>query len=126
MSEEICEVVITAPDADWLADFTRKLVQDRLAACGQNVAAIRSLYRWEGEIQDDAEARVALHTRRSLVPAIVERADRDHPYDVPCVIAVPVVDGNTAYVRWVLAETEGPRSADHDRPSPQGDTRSRT
>jgi periplasmic divalent cation tolerance protein len=42
----------------------------------------------------------------SLVPRIVQRADRDHPYDVPCVIALPVAGGNPAYVQWVLAETD--------------------
>jgi periplasmic divalent cation tolerance protein len=105
MNEEVCEVIITGPDAEWLADFTRKLVEDRLAACGQNIAQIRSIYRWEGAIQDDPEARVALHTRRSLIPAVVERAARDHPYDVPCVIAVPVFDGNPSYIRWILDET---------------------
>ncbi|HEV8173504.1 MAG TPA: divalent-cation tolerance protein CutA [Actinoplanes sp.] len=102
---DICEVVITADDAEWLAGFTRRLVEDRLAACGHQIAAIRSIYRWEGTIHDEPEARVALHTRASLVPRIVERADAEHPYDVPCVIALPVVDGNPAYVAWVLKET---------------------
>ena len=102
---EICEVVITAADAEWLAQFTRRLVADRLAACGQQVAAIRSIYRWDGAVQDDSEARVALHTRTALVGAIVERANAEHPYDVPCVIALPVVAANPAYVEWVRAET---------------------
>jgi periplasmic divalent cation tolerance protein len=108
MNTDVCEVVITGPNADWLAGFTRTLVDERLAACGQNIAAIRSIFRWEGASQDDSEARVALHTRTSLVPAIVERADRDHPYDVPCVIALPVVGGNPAYIEWVLSETKEP------------------
>jgi len=102
---EICEVVITGPDAEWLAAFTRALVADRLVACGQNIARVRSVYRWEGAIEDTAEARVALHTRRELVPAIVARADRDHPYDVPCVIALPVIEAAPAYAAWVLAQT---------------------
>jgi periplasmic divalent cation tolerance protein len=106
VEEQICEVVVTGPDAEWLAGFTRSLVQDRLAACGHAVAAVRSIYRWQGVVHDDAEARVALHTRMSLVPRIVQRAERDHPYDVPCVIALPVADGSPGYVRWVLAETE--------------------
>ncbi|MCV2490749.1 divalent-cation tolerance protein CutA [Geodermatophilus sp. YIM 151500] len=103
--EEYCEVVVTADDADWLAGFTRALVGERLAACGHTVAPIRSVYRWEGAVHDEGEARVALHTRRSLVPAIVARADRDHPYDVPCVIAMPLVGGNPAYLAWIAAET---------------------
>ena len=107
MAADICEVVITAADADWLAGFTRRLVEDRLAACGHQVAAIRSVYRWDGAVQDDPEARVALHTRTALVDAIVARANAEHPYDVPCVIALPVVAANPAYAEWVLAETSG-------------------
>ena len=102
---EVCEVVITAGDAGWLVAFTRALVEARLAACGHTIPAIRSVYHWEGAVHDEPEARVGLHTRRSLVPRIVELADADHPYDVPCVIALPIVDGNPAYLRWVLEET---------------------
>jgi periplasmic divalent cation tolerance protein len=102
---EFCEVVVTAADAEWLAGFTRTLVEERLAACGHLIPAIRSVYRWEGAVHDEGEARVGLHTRRSLVPAIVERAQRLHPYDVPCVIALPLVGGNPGYLRWLAEET---------------------
>jgi periplasmic divalent cation tolerance protein len=105
MSTDFCEVVITAEDPAWLADFTRALVGDRLAACGQNIVHIRSIYRWKGEVQDESEARVALHTRASLVPAIVKRANDEHPYDVPCVIALPITDGNPDYLAWLRSET---------------------
>jgi periplasmic divalent cation tolerance protein len=105
---DCCEVVVTAPDPDWLAGFTRRLVEDRLAACGHQIAAIRSIYRWDGAVQDDAEARVALHTRLSLVPSIVERAGAEHPYDVPCVIALPIAAGAPAYLDWIVAETREP------------------
>ena len=108
MNDEICEVVITGPNQDWVATFTRQLVDDHLAACGHTIQMIRSIYRWKDTVHDETEARVALHTRRSLVSAIVERANRDHPYDVPCVIAVPIVDGNGAYIDWVLRETGDP------------------
>jgi periplasmic divalent cation tolerance protein len=106
MTTEVCEVVITAPDAGWLAEFTRQLVEERLAACGHNFESIRSIYRWDGQVHDEREARVALHTRISLVSAIVDRTNKAHPYDVPCVIAVPINKGNPEYVRWILAETE--------------------
>ena len=108
MVEECCEVVVTAQDADWLAGFTRTLVEERLAACGHQLAAIRSVYRWEGAVHDDAEARVALHTRRALVPAVVARTQELHPYDVPCVIALPLVGGDPAYLRWIAEETRSP------------------
>jgi periplasmic divalent cation tolerance protein len=104
--EQIADVSITAESADWLADFTRAIVGDRLAACGNIIPGIRSIYRWEDAIEDDNEALVVLHTRQSLVPAIIERADRDHPYDTPQVLAVPVTDAHPAYRAWILASTQ--------------------
>jgi periplasmic divalent cation tolerance protein len=108
VDEEFCEVVITAAAADWLAGFTRTLVEERLAACGHVIPAIRSVYRWEGAVHDEGEARVALHTRRSLVDAVVARTRQLHPYDVPCVIALPLAGGNPAYLEWLAAETREP------------------
>jgi periplasmic divalent cation tolerance protein len=102
--DEIAEVVITG-DPEWLAGFTRRLVDDRLAACGQQIVEIRSIYRWDGAVHDDPEARVALHTRRALVDRIVERANAEHPYDVPCVLTLPITGGNPAYLDWVRRET---------------------
>jgi periplasmic divalent cation tolerance protein len=105
MDDECCEVVVTAADAEELVDLTRDLVERRLAACGHHVTAIRSVYRWEGKVHDEPEARVALHTRRALVPAIVAHVTAVHPYAVPCVLALPVVDGAPDYLAWVRAET---------------------
>jgi periplasmic divalent cation tolerance protein len=65
-------------------------------------------------IEDDAEALVVLHTRQSLVPAIIERANREHPYDTPQVLAVPVIDANPAYRDWVLASTQDAEHAQTD------------
>lgn len=103
-TEGVCQVVITAPDAAWLADFVRGLVEDRLCACG-HITDIRAIYRWRGSTEDHPEAHVALHTRTVLVPAIVERTNRLHPYEVPCVAAVPIVAVNPAYRQWILDET---------------------
>ena len=102
---ECVEVVITAESAEWLADFTHQLVEDRLVACGHNIAPIRAIYRWEGKVYDETQARVGLHTRASLVPEIIARTDRDHADDVPCVIAMPIVAGHGEYLRWIYAET---------------------
>ena len=108
MDEECCEVVVTAADPEWLAGFTRTLVQERLAACGHLIAPVRAIYRWQGAVHDETEARVALHTRRSLVPAVTERTQELHPYDIPCVIATSLKGGNPDYLSWIVAETRNP------------------
>lgn len=108
VDEDCCEIVITDADPERLVALTRTLVEERLVACGQHVAPIRSVYRWEGAVHDDVEARVALHTRRSLVDAVVTRATELHEYEVPCVLAVPLVGGNPAYLRWVHEQTRAP------------------
>ena len=107
MTEPVCEMVITADDEPWLLSFTRSLVNDRLVACGQLVGPIRSIYRWDNAVQDDAEVRVALHTRESLVPAIIERTRAEHSYEVPCVLVLPVQTGNPDYLAWVVESTSG-------------------
>lgn len=112
MPEEICEVIVTAPDAEWLAEFTRRLVEDRLTACGHLSTPIRSIYRWQDQIDDTTEARVALHTRRSLVSKITERAQAEHPYEVPCVLALDVLDGSADYLQWVRDQTEPSAASD--------------
>jgi len=77
-------------------------------ACGHNIAPIRAIYRWDGRVHDDVQARVGLHTRASLVRDIITRTERDHTDDVPCVIAFPILDGNPDYLQWIVDETTAP------------------
>lgn len=98
-------MVITAPDPEWLAGLTRSLVADRLVAAGHSVATVRSIYRWQGTIDDRSEAQVSLHTRFPLLRAIVERTKADHPYQVPSIVAWPIIDGSPDYLAWIDQET---------------------
>jgi periplasmic divalent cation tolerance protein len=105
LTEPVCEMIITADDEAWLLNFTRSLVDDRLAACGQLIGPIRSIYRWDDGVQEDTEVRVAVHTRESLVPAIIERTRAEHSYEIPCVLSLPVENGNPDYLAWVIEST---------------------
>jgi len=107
--EAICEVIVTGPDPEALAALARTLVDERLCACGQVIPAVRSIYRWEGAVCEETEARVALHTCAGLVDAIVARLAKLHPYEVPCVLALPVADGDRRYLEWVRAEVRRAR-----------------
>jgi periplasmic divalent cation tolerance protein len=105
--EPIVDVHITGPDPEWLAAFTRRLVEDRLAACGSITPGLRSIYRWKGDISDEDEAVVVLHTRASLVPALIERTDAEHPYEVPG-FRYGQLAASPAYHAWVLDCTDEP------------------
>jgi periplasmic divalent cation tolerance protein len=96
-------VLVTTPSADAAAGIARALVEEGLCACGNVLPAIRSIYRWEGEFHDDAEAMLVLKTERRLVPALKERLPAIHPYQVPELLVLPVEDGLGPYLDWVAA-----------------------
>jgi periplasmic divalent cation tolerance protein len=100
------EVVVTARDTGRLAAFTRSLVEDGLVACGQTVAPVQVLSMKAGEVRDETRARVALHTRHSLVSDVVARVERDGD-DVPSVVATRLIDGSTEYLQWIVHQTAG-------------------
>ena len=111
---ELCEVVITAPDPDWLYSFARTLVEDRLAASAHNFTPIRSIYRWQGQVYERAEGRVSVHTSCERVAEIVARARREHPYEVPGVSTRPIIDGNPDYLAWIAKETDTGSGQTHE------------
>jgi periplasmic divalent cation tolerance protein len=99
-------VYITASDKDEAMAIGKALVTDRLAACANVFDGVRSLYRWEGKVQDDQEAVLILKTRAELVDAVTNRVKELHSYNVPCIVSWPIQDGNSEYLSWLHAETE--------------------
>jgi periplasmic divalent cation tolerance protein len=102
---ELCEVVITAPDPDWLKNLSRTLVEQGLCASAHNFAPIQSVYRWRGAIYERTEGRVSLHTRRDRVQEIIALTKHDHPYEVPGISTRTITGGNPDYLAWIVQET---------------------
>lgn len=100
------EIHITAPDRERAELIARALVDERLAACVNIVAGVRSIYRWEGRIQEADEVLCLVKTRPELFAAVRDRVRALHPYDIPEILAFDVVDGSAAYLDW-LAESTG-------------------
>lgn len=98
-------VLVTAPSAAAAARIARALVGERLAACGNVVPRLRSLFRWEGKVQDAVEALLILKTTRRRFPALRARLLALHPYQVPEILALPVEAGNAAYLDWIASST---------------------
>ena len=107
--DDFVVVLVTAPTADEAARIGRALVEERLAACANVVGPIRSIYRWQGAIEDAAEHLVLLKARAADVDALATRVRALHSYDVPEVIALPIRGGSGAYLAW-LAESTGRES----------------
>ena len=100
-------MLATVPDAEVGRRLARSLLQERLIACANLVPGVTSLYRWEGEVQEEDETLVVMKTRSELVPRLIARIPELHPYELPEVLALRVDDGLPAYRRWVLDETGG-------------------
>lgn len=100
MTEAII-VLVTAPSADKAAELARTLVEEQLAVCGNVIPGLRSIYRWEGKVQDEAEALLLLKTQASLFEALRERIVALHPYEVPEVLRLGVEAGHQPYLDWI-------------------------
>lgn len=99
-------VFTTFADEDAAARVVRTLVEERLVACGNLVPQVRSIYRWEGAVEDAREVLVVLKTRKQDWTALVSRLHELHPYDVPECIAVRVAAGAPKYLAWLDAALE--------------------
>jgi periplasmic divalent cation tolerance protein len=101
MSETMV-VLVTAPTADKAAEIARVLVEEKLAACGNVLPGIRSIYRWQGEICDEGEALLLLKVPRKRLQELSDRVVKLHPYEVPEVIGLPIEGGNEKYIDWII------------------------
>ena len=94
--------LITSTDSELSAtSIARALVERSLAGCSQVVGPTTSTYIWEGEVKVAQEWLCLIKTRGDLVEAVVEAVEEIHPYDVPELIAMPVIGGSKAYLHWL-------------------------
>ncbi len=98
-------VYITTPDLDVARRIARTLVEERLAACANILPGVESFYRWQGAVQHDQEVALIVKTRAALLEALMERVVALHPYEVPCVVALPLNQGHEPFLRWIDAAT---------------------
>ncbi len=102
---DIRMLYITAGSRDEAKKIGRALVEGRLAACANVIDGMESVYWWEGKLTEDREAVLIVKTRADLVAAVTARVKALHSYAVPCVVALPILDGNPNFLAWVGTET---------------------
>lgn len=99
-ADDVRLVLITTPNEGVGGDLARALVDARLAACVNVLPGLTSIYRWEGEVQEDSEALLIVKTSHAALGALVELVRRLHPYDVPECVALRPDVSEGRYLRW--------------------------
>ncbi len=94
-------VSITTSSLEEAERIAEALVQERLAACVNIVPAITSIYRWQGEVHRDSEVLLIAKSRPELFESLAARVKELHSYEVPEIIALPIVAGSKAYLSWI-------------------------
>lgn len=106
MSDSIVIALSTCPDEPTAKAIAEALVKEGLAACVNRVPGVRSTYFWDGRLQDDAEILLIIKTAAARLEELTSRLAALHPYDVPETVALRVIGGNEAYLRWVREGVE--------------------
>ncbi|VAX26700.1 hypothetical protein MNBD_NITROSPIRAE02-772 [hydrothermal vent metagenome] len=98
---EYAVVFITAPDEEEAVRIARTIVEERLAGCVNIVKGIRSIYSWEGKVEDEHEVLMVVKTRRDIFTVLEKRVKELHSYSVPEIILLPIMEGSPEYLEWL-------------------------
>ena len=102
---ETCLVYVTAGSDAEARKIASAMVEERLAACANILGEITSIYRWEGSLQTENEVAFILKSQPHLIKKLTARVTEMHAYECPCVIAMPINDGNPEFLKWIIDET---------------------
>jgi len=98
-------VLTHLPDADSARQMANALVEAKLAACVNILAPCRSVYRWQGQVEDAEEVPLLIKTTAARYAALEAAIRQQHPYELPEIVAVPIGPGLPEYLVWVAAAT---------------------
>lgn len=105
MADELLQVATTHDDRAKAQALARSAVRARTAACAQVSGPITSVYWWDGDVAEDEEWVVTFKTTRGRLRALQKHVEGEHEYDVPELVATPIVEGSAEYLAWVREET---------------------
>ncbi len=106
MPDSFIQVVTTVGDAQVAQQIATALVEQRLAACVQTVGPVTSTYRWQGKIETAQEWQLVIKSHARVFPALRDAIAQLHPYDVPEILALPIVAGADAYLEWMQQQIQ--------------------
>lgn len=103
--KETVAIYATFPDIETAEAIGRALVSNGLVACANLLPGMRSIYRWEGAIEESVEVVGILKTQSNRVGDVIAEVERLHPYDTPAIVVLPIAEGSRRYLDWIRAET---------------------
>ena len=98
-------IYVTAKDTDEARMIAGTVVGERLAACANLLGGIESVYRWQGKVCEEQEVALILKTSEDRKSELIDRVRELHSYECPCIVCLPIADGNSAFLDWIVAET---------------------
>lgn len=99
-------IYVTTPSEVEARKIADAVVTDRLAACANIIPGMKSIYHWEGKIEEAMETVVIFKTRATLFQAVEARVKELHKYAAPCIVALPLTASSQPYLDWIMAETK--------------------
>lgn len=106
MKSDIIQICTTTAQREEAQALAQALLRERLAACVQILGPIQSLYHWQGKLEQAEEWLLLAKTKASLFPQAQEMIRRSHSYDVPEIIAIPILYADEAYYKWLQTELQ--------------------
>lgn len=97
-------VYMTAGSKEEAVAVGEALINEKLAACVNILDHMNSIFMWEGKVEHDTETVLIAKTTAERVPELVEKVKEIHSYDCPCIVSLPIVDGNPAFIEWIADE----------------------
>ena len=100
-------VLVTAPSQEEAGAIAHLLIEKKLAAC-VSMLPVTSVYTWDGQVQQDQEWQLIVKTTQSHFPQLATQVQQIHSYEVPELIALPILDGSQPYLNWIAAQVQSP------------------
>ncbi|RMD74239.1 MAG: divalent-cation tolerance protein CutA [Lentisphaerae bacterium] len=97
-------VYVTCASEDEAVSILRFVLEHRLAACGNIIPAIKSMFWWQGKIDSAEEVLLLLKTNQALEPQLTQAIGQLHSYECPCVVSLPILEGNPDFLTWLGEE----------------------
>ncbi|MDP2921847.1 MAG: divalent-cation tolerance protein CutA [Candidatus Omnitrophota bacterium] len=105
MRQSFVQVITTLSGKKHAEKLTKEILDKRLGACVQIIGPFKSVYRWKGRIEKTLEWACVIKTRRELYKKVENAIRKIHPYEIPEIIAIPIIEGSSDYLKWLSNET---------------------